>query len=338
MADELNMLVLYRIINISIYVLSCRALPINYLDRERIYFLKLHSHMLTKDQIDTKGFFIILVLTILWGFNYTAIKFSNTGLSPVFASFLRSVIASVCGIIYCVIIRQTFFHKGILLFHGIVVGVLFGLEFVCIYFGLLYTDAARMSILMYLSPFVVAAGAHVFLNEKLNIIKTLGLILAFLGIYFVFKGKPGTYNRLMLFGDLLAILGAFLWGATTLYIKKFLAERVHPINTFLYQLVFSIPILLICALVLEDTWFKRVDAYILSSLFYQSVIIAFASYFVWFKLIYAYPVAKLSAFTFLTPIFGVLFGVLFLGEQWTSWLILGLFLVCTGIYCANYKK
>jgi drug/metabolite transporter (DMT)-like permease len=234
-------------------------------------------------------------------------------------------------------IKQKLFHRGVLLFHGAMVGILFGLEFVCVYFGLFYTDAARMSILMYLSPFVVAAGAHAFLNEKLNVIKTVGLILAFLGIYFTFKGKPSTYGN-MLYGDLLAILGAILWGATTLYIKKFLAEKVHPINTFLYQLVFSIPIMLICALILEDTWVKHIDGYILSSLFFQSVIVAFASYFVWFKLIYAYPVAKLSAFTFLTPIFGVFFGAFFYKEQITIWLILGLVLVCVGIYCANYKK
>ncbi len=293
---------------------------------------------MTKDHIDMKGFLVILVLTILWGLNYSAIKLSNTGLSPVFTTFLRSVIASSCGILYCIIIKQKLFHRGILLFHGVMVGVLFGLEFVLLYLGVLYTDSARAVIFIYLSPFVVAAGAHVFLKERLNLIKSLGLILAFLGIYFVFRGKPSTYNNMMLFGDLLTILAAILWGATTLYIKKFLAEKVHPINTFLYQLVFSIPIMFICALILEDTWIKHIDGYILSSLFYQSVVIAFASYFVWFKLIYKYPVAKLSAFTFLTPIFGVLFGVLFYKEQLTLWLVMGLILVCIGIYCANYKK
>jgi drug/metabolite transporter (DMT)-like permease len=293
---------------------------------------------MTKDHIDMKGFLIILTLTILWGLNYSAIKLSNTGLSPVFTSFLRSMIASSCGIVYCIIIKQRLFHSGILLFHGVMVGLLFGLEFVCIYFGLLYTDSARSVIFVYLAPFIVAAGAHVFLKERLNVIKTVGLALAFLGIYFVFRGKPSTYGRLMLFGDLLTIVAAFLWGATTLYIKKFLAEKVHPINTFLYQLVFSIPIMLICALVLEDTWVKNIDGYIIASLFYQSVIIAFLSYFVWFRLIYQYPVAKLSAFTFLTPVFGVFFGNLFYKEELTKGLILGLILVCIGIFCANYKK
>ncbi|HVN97179.1 MAG TPA: DMT family transporter [Syntrophorhabdaceae bacterium] len=293
---------------------------------------------MTTDRVDAKGFFAILILTILWGFNYSAIKFSNTGLSPVFTTFLRSTVASCCGIIYCIAIRQKLFHRGITLFHGLMVGILFGLEFVCLYFGLLCTDASRAIIFMYLSPFVVAAGAHVFLKERLNAIKTAGLVLAFLGVYFVFRGKPSTYNKLMLAGDLLTIVGAILWGATTLYIKKFLAQKVHPINTFLYQLVFSVPVTLICALVLENKWIKHVDGYILASLAYQSIIIAFASYFVWFKLIYRYPVAKLAAFTFLTPIFGVFFGVLFYKEQLTVWLVLGLLLVCMGIYCANYTK
>jgi len=190
---------------------------------------------------------------------------------------------------------------------------------------------------MYLSPFIVALGAHFFLKEKLNIIKIAGLILAFLGIIFVFRGKPTSYSQLMLYGDLLTIVGAIFWGATTLYIKKFLAGKVHPINTFLYQLVFSMPIILICALVLEDTWVKNVNIYIAASLFYQSVIVAFLSYFIWFKLIYIYPVARLSSFTFLAPLFGVFFGAVFRKEEITYGLISGLVLVCIGIYCANYK-
>lgn len=293
---------------------------------------------MTKDHIDIKGFFIIVVLTLLWGLNYSIIKISNEGLSPIFTSFLRSAIASFCGIIYCIIIRQNLFQKGILLFHGIMTGILFGLEFVCLYLGLLYTDSARSVILMYLSPFIVALGAHFFLKERLNIIKIAGLILAFLGIYFIFRGKPTSYNELMLFGDLLTIVGAIFWGATTLYIKKFLAGKVHPINTFLYQLVFSMPIILICAFVLEDIWVKNVNIYIAASLFYQSVIVAFLSYFIWFKLIYIYPVARLSSFTFLAPLFGVFFGAVFRKEEITYGLISGLVLVCIGIYCANYKR
>ena len=293
---------------------------------------------MTKDRIDMQGFLIILLLTILWGLNYPAVKVSNTGLSPVFTTFLRSVIATFFGVIYCLVVKQPLFHRGILLFHGAMVGILFGLEFVFLYFGLLYTNAARAAIFVYLAPFVVAIGAHLFLKERLNGLKISGLILAFLGIFLVFKGKPTGYNKLMLIGDLCEIMAAILWGATTIYIKKYLAQRVHPINTFLYQLAFSIPIILVGALLLEDTWIKELTMPVISSLFYQSVIIAFASYLAWFKLIHTYPVASLSVFTFLTPIFGVFSGVIFMKDQLTTGLLLGLIVVCIGIYLTNYQK
>jgi drug/metabolite transporter (DMT)-like permease len=142
----------------------------------------------------------------------------------------------------------------------------------------------------------------------------------------------------MLVGDLCEIMAAIFWGATTIYIKKYLAQRVHPINTFLYQLAFSIPIILIGALLIEDTWIKEFSMPVISSLFYQSVIVAFASYLAWFKLIHVYPVAQLSVFTFLTPIFGVLSGVIFMKDQLTMGLLLGLIVVCIGIYLTNYQK
>ena len=295
--------------------------------------------MKSKDYLDHKAIIFIIILTLLWGFNYPAIKYSNRGISPVFASTLRSIIASICGLIYCLRKGERVFHTDIMLFHGFMVGLMFGLEFACIYFGLLYTDAARSVLFVYTSPFVVAVGAHLFLRgDRLNFLKTLGLVLAFMGIFVVFGGRPKTAKPTMLIGDILEIAAGFLWGATTLYIKKFMAERVHPINTFLYQLFFSIPILLIVSILLEPKWIYGVDPYIVASLFYQSVIVAFISYFIWFKLIHEYSVSRLSAFTFFTPIFGVLFGILFLHEEFTSSLMVGLPLVSMGIFLVNWRR
>ncbi len=295
--------------------------------------------MKSKDYLDRKAILFIIILTLLWGFNYTAIKYSNKGISPVFASTLRSIVASICGLIYCLKKGERVFHTDIMLFHGFMAGLLFGLEFACIYFGMLYTDSARSVLFVYMSPFVVAVGAHFFLKgDRLNFLKTLGLVLAFMGIFLVFGGRPKTAKPTMLIGDILEVAAAFFWGATTLYIKKFMAERIHPINTFLYQLFFSIPILWIVSILLEPKWVYRVDPYIVASLFYQSVMVAFMSYFIWFKLIHEYSVSILSAFTFFTPIFGVLFGILFLNEEFTSSLMIGLPLVSMGIFLVNWRR
>jgi drug/metabolite transporter (DMT)-like permease len=294
---------------------------------------------MTKDHVDIPGFLLILTLTLLWGINYFAIKVSNAGLSPVFTSFVRSVIASALGAGYCLLARQPLFHRDIRLLHGLVVGLLFGVEFICIYLGMFYTNAARAAVLVYVAPFVVAVGAHFFLGEKLSFIKIMSLVLAFLGVILVFTGKPAMHAKSMLLGDVLELSAAILWGATTLYIKKYLAKTVHPINTFVYQLLFSIPIMLAAAFLLEPVWVKgTATSSVVISLVYQSVIVAFASYLTWFKLIHTYPVAGLSVFTFLTPIFGVASGVIFLKEELTGGLVVGLVCVCAGIYGTNYRR
>jgi drug/metabolite transporter (DMT)-like permease len=303
------------------------------------YFGVKRIGMESKDYLDLKAIVLLFILTLLWGFNYPAIKYSNQGVSPVFASAIRSVIASICGIVYCIRKGEKLFHTDIRLFHGFIVGLLFGLEFACIYFGMLYTDAARSVVFVYLSPFVVAVGAHFFLKgDRLTFPKVLGLILAFAGIFIVFGGRPRTAKTTMFIGDLLEITAAILWGATTIYIKKFMAEKVRPIHTFLYQLFFSIPILLIVSILLEPEWVHGIDASIVASLLYQSIVVAFISYFVWFKLIHEYSVSRLSAFTFFTPIFGVLFGILFLSEEFTLSLKVGLPMVSLGIFFVNWKR
>jgi drug/metabolite transporter (DMT)-like permease len=293
----------------------------------------------TKDYLDLKAILIMLILTSLWGFNYIAVKYSNQGLAPIFTSALRSIIASICGVIYCVSKKEKLFHTDIMLFHGFMVGLLFGLEFACIYVGLLYTDAARSIVFVNTSPFIVAVGAHFLLKgDRLTVVKMAGLVLAFTGVLIVFGGRPTTAKPSMFLGDLLQLLAAFFWGVTTLYIKRYMAEKVHPIHTFLYQLVFSIPVLLVLSFFLEPHWIRKTDEIILASIFYQSVIVGFFSLLIWFNLIHKYPVGRLSAFTFFGPIFGVFFGTLFLGEEFTFSLMIGLPMVCLGIFLVNWRK
>jgi drug/metabolite transporter (DMT)-like permease len=292
-----------------------------------------------KGYLDLNAIVTIIIVTLVWGFNHTAIKYSTQGVSPIFACALRSVIASICGIIYCLRKGERIFHTDIMLFHGFMVGLLFGVEFACIYLGLFFTDAARSVVFVFLHPFVVAVGAHFLLKgDRLTTLKMLGLTLAFSGILIVFHGRPEVAKPTMFIGDILEIIAAFLWGATTLYIKRFMAEKVHPINTFLYQLFFSIPILFLVSFILEPRWIYGVTMYIVASIFYQSVIVAFISYFVWFKLIHTYSVSRLSAFTFFTPIFGVIFGTLVLNEEFTVSLMVGLPMVSLGIFFVNWRR
>jgi len=292
-----------------------------------------------REYLDVKAFILLIVITLVWGFNHPSIKYSNTGIAPVFASTLRSLIAGMCAVAYCLWKREKIFHTDVNLLHGVVVGLLFGGDFACLYFGLLYTDAARSIIFLYTSPFIVAVGAHFFLKgDRLTLFKTLGLVVAFMGVILVFQGRPASAKPTMFIGDILEIAAASFWAATTLYIKRFMAGKVQPIHTLLYQLVFSIPILFIVSLILEPQWIIMLTPSIVGTILFQSVIVAFITYLVWFKLIHGYSVSRLSAFTFLAPIFGVLAGVVFLDEEFTVSLMTGLPMVCAGIFLVNWKR
>ncbi len=289
-----------------------------------------------RKHLDLYAFAALVCLTMLWGLNYSAIKISNQGLAPVWTSALRSGIAALCGLAYCKKKGISPFHWDIRLLHGMAIGLLFGLEFACLYLGTLWTEASRAVIFVYLSPFFVALGAHFLLKgEKLTLLKVMGLLLAFFGVVVLFWEHTAVEGSLL--GDLLEVLAALFWAATTIYIKRFLAHQAHPIQTFCYQLTFSLPVLLSLSLVLEPQRVFSLTPLVLLALAFQSVVVAFISYYVWFKLIHIYPVSDLSAFTFLTPLFGVLFSGLLLKEEWGPNLLLALGLVCMGIFLVNYS-
>jgi drug/metabolite transporter (DMT)-like permease len=85
----------------------------------------------------------------------------------------------------------------------------------------------------------------------------------------------------------------------------------------------------------QETPVKTINGLILFCFAYQSVLVAFVSYLAWFFLVHSYPVSRLASFSFLTPVFATLAGVILLGEPLTMRLIVSLILVSIGIYIVN---
>ncbi len=280
---------------------------------------------------------ILLLCALTWGTNMAIVKMAFRELEPLFMAGLRSLVASACLYIWMRAKGMTLFPSRGILFHGIVIGFLFGLEFALIYVGLEYTLASRMSVLVYTAPFFVALGAHVFLKgDRLNPWKSGGLVLAFVGIVALFSKELGSFSFSALPGDLLALGAGAVWAATTLYVKKYLAYQTVPLQTLFYQVFFSAPPLFLMSLMLENPTFSNLSLFGAFSLFYQCIIVAFLSYLAWFELIHRYPVSLLHAFSFFTPVFGVfLSGALILGEIIGTNLIFALTLVSVGMVLVN---
>ena len=281
---------------------------------------------------------LMLVLCALWGLQQVTIKIVNEEISPILQAGIRSIIAAVCLTIWMYARNIRIFVNDNTLVLGVISGLLFGFEFLLIYLGLNYTTASRGVIFIFTAPFFVALGIHFFVpNERLSFIQVLGMILAFAGIIVVFGEGLSVLTGDEWKGDILIFIGAILWAATTVLIRATKLSSIAPSRTLYYQLVVSALILPPLSYAAGETGITNLSPLIIGCLIYQSVIVAFASYLVWFWLIAHYPAPKLSAYTFFTPLFGVLFGVILLSDPLSIGLILGLCLVAIGIFVVNKK-
>jgi drug/metabolite transporter (DMT)-like permease len=266
-----------------------------------------------------------------------SIKLSIQGVPPLMAATARSAVAAFSLWIYALVVKEAVFLRGKEIWHGSAIGVLFGVEFVFFYWGLAFTDASRAVIFLYTAPFFTALGAHFFLaDDRLTVPKIAGLCLAFTGVAAVLGSRSAVLGPDHWIGDAMEVGAGALWAATSIYIKRFiLGKPITHFQTLFAQIFFSIPVIGLTALLWELRATIRLSPLIVGCLAYQSIIVAFASYLAWFWMIHRYPVVRLSAFTFLTPLFGVIFSSLILGEELTPPLWAGLALVATGIYLVN---
>ncbi|MBN1762776.1 MAG: DMT family transporter [Methanomicrobia archaeon] len=279
----------------------------------------------------------LVLLCFLWGGNQVSIKISNQGIPPLLAATIRSGVAACLLWVYARFLGKGVFLKRGELRHGMVIGTLFGLEFLCLYQGLDFTHASRGTIFLYMHPFWVALGAHLLLmNDRLTALKAGGLVSAFGGLILVFGSRSPTLGPHFWIGDLMVLAATFFWAATTVYIKKIVETRDFThYQTLFAQLFFSLPLMAAAFLIFELDEPLSLNTLVLGAIGYQCVVVAFFSYLLWFWMIHRFPVSRLTAFTFLAPLFGVILSGLVLKEPLPLLLWLGLILVGAGIYLVN---
>jgi drug/metabolite transporter (DMT)-like permease len=288
-----------------------------------------------KATLDLRAVLTLVVLCGSWGLNQVAIKVSLWGIPPAMQMGARSALATLLVFLWCVLRGRKLFQADGSLWLGLAAGLLFALEFLSIFTGLQYTTAARAVIFIYLTPFIVAVGAHFLLGEPLGWRMIAGLGCAFVGLVLAFFDDLSLPSNEALFGDALCILGAFLWGATTLLIKGSVLREVSAEKTLLYQLAVSAVFGVALSLVIGERVDMGLAVAVLPAFLYQGIWVATITYVAWFALIREYPASLLSSFTFLTPLFGVAFGVALLNEPLTARLVVALILVAAGIYLVN---
>lgn len=296
-----------------------------------------HSEAGNRPRVSTAAAGILVLCCALWGINQVAIKIGGSGISPALQAGLRSAGSALLLMGWMGLRRMKLFPRDGTWPAGLLVGVLFAGEFIFLYVGLTLTTASHSVVLLYSSPFAVAIGSHFLVpGDRLNRNKVIGLLAAFAGIVLAFAERIGGFgSSSQLLGDGMCLLAGALWGATTVAIKATRLRSAPAENTLLYQLVVSAPILLLMALLLRENGIARFDLEVALAFAYQVVIVAFASFLVWFWLIRRYSATAIAAFAFLTPIFGVFFAWLLLGESISISLVGAVVLIAIGIYIVN---
>ncbi|WP_322014847.1 DMT family transporter [Paraburkholderia sp. J12] len=292
---------------------------------------------------DSQAVILMIVLCAIWGLQQVAIKSANVALPPVFQAGLRSAIAALLVWGWAKSRGTPLFRADGTLSAGLFAGVLFAGEFVCIFLGLTMTSASRMAVFLYTAPCFTALGLHWFTpGERMRRTQWVGIGVAFAGMALAFAdgfARTGTKDMHAILtglaGDALGVLAGALWATTTVVVRSSTLAQVSASKTLFYQLAVSGVVLLALAAGLGQIEVRTVTPLAIAALGYQAVVVAFVSYLTWFWLLTRYMASRLSVFSFLTPLFGVTFGVLLLGESFSSRFLAAALLVLAGIALVN---
>jgi drug/metabolite transporter (DMT)-like permease len=285
--------------------------------------------------IDRTAVAAMVLLCASWGFQQVCVKLALPELPPIAQAAIRSIGASVLVGLWAWWMRRDLRLDDSTLGPGILVGLIFGAEFIFLFLALARTEAGRVVMLLYSAPFVVAIGARFLpMPERLTLDRWAGIAIAFAGVAILLS--PGsTVSASSLVGDLMALAAGILWGLTTLIIKATKLRATEPAKVLLYQLAVSAVAMTATSLMAGEVWRVAVTALTWSVIIYQVVWVTTITYLIWFWLVSRYPPARLSVLSFLSPVFGVSFGHWVLGEALTGPLLLSLLLVAGGIVLVN---
>jgi drug/metabolite transporter (DMT)-like permease len=279
---------------------------------------------------------LMLMLCLSWGFNQIAVKLALPDIPPMMQALIRSVGALPVLLLIARLRGAKLFVSDGTLVPGLFAGLMFGLEFVLIFRGLLLTSASRAVVFLYTAPFFVALGSYQFLGERLRASQWSGLALSFVGVALAIGVPQANVDANVLLGDLMIVAGGALWAATTLLVKATPALLGAPPEKALgYQVALSIPILAFAAWISGESITGVPGPLALSLMVYQAVWVVGLTFLIWFVLVKTYSASKLSAFTFITPLFGVVASYFIMHDTLTPIFGAAALLVIAGLYLVN---
>ncbi len=291
--------------------------------------------------LDQTASSLMIVLCMVWGLQQVILKMAASDISPLMQIALRSGLAALLLLPLVLLDQKSQLMNPKNVKAGALVAVLFSLEFFLLAQALQLTSASHAVVLLYTAPIFVALGLHWKLpSERLTLLQWTGIGIAFIGIVVTFIRPQqigvNTFQQQMLWGDLYALAAAIAWAATTVTVRLSSLAQAAVTQTLFYQLAGSFILLLGLAFFMGQAVVQWTPL-VIGSLTFHTLIVSFASFLAWFWLLRNYLASRLGVFSFLTPLFGIIFGVWLLDENIEANFIFGTALVLLGILVVSLQ-
>ncbi len=279
----------------------------------------------------TIDIFLLVLLGAIWGSSFFNIKIATYSYDPFTLSLVRVIFASIPLFLLCKYknIKIEAFSKNWRPY------ALIGLCNIAIPFTLIAIGTGQINsylaaILMSTTPMSGSILAHFFTkNEKITFFKSIGIIIGFTGVVFLFFDKL-IINEQNYIYVLITILGSTFYsigGILTLKIKNKGNENVTT-STTLWSVIFLLPL----SIIFETPWNSSPSLSSTLSLMYLGVVATGLAWLIRFRILTVNGLVFQTQVAYLIPIFGVLFGFFIMDEIITWRVLISLFIIIIGIY------
>ena len=277
---------------------------------------------------------LLCFLALIWSSAFFNIKIATESFGPVTIAFLRVFLASIPLIILCNIkkIKIEVFSKEWYWF-ALIGFVNLVIPFFFISYGIKAVQSNLAAILMSSTPLTSTILGHYFTkNEKFNLIKTVGVLIGFSGIVYLFSDNI-LINENNFYSALLILLGAtgyVVGGVLTLKISNKKNENVTT-SICIWASIILLPL----TMIFEQPWNSTPSALSVISVVYLGLVSTGLAWLLRFSILKKNGLIFQSQVSFLIPIFGIILGYIFLKELITPKIIVSVILVLIGIFLAK---
>ncbi len=290
--------------------------------------------MLPGEDVKVRAVLLLLLLACLWGGNAVAVKIGLIYTRPFLLAGFRFALGALVIGLWGVFSKIDLKPRRREISSLVILSLIFAAQICTFTLGVDLTLAGRASLFINTYPFFVAILAHFFIsNDRLNIRKVLGLILAFSGVFAIFRDKIVDGDSRAI-GDSLILISGFLLGVLNVYTKR-IVQRINTYKLLLWEMILALPLFFGLGMIFERAYPHTISLSLILSVMYQGMVVAGFCFVVWTLLLKRHSASKISAFMFATPLFGVGLSSLILREPVTLYLVIGAILVASGIYVVN---